>query len=194
LGNGFTSTDLRPSPAPPPAPPYHKKLQMFLSTTKRAGAQCESSDPMREADAPSTGEGTHTECARPTEDSHTRTTRDSAQRGEDAKRRPRCIVYTSAAQLVRRSDRDGGGGCPDQILKQKPASKDHVVIPSVAGCTTGSLCPRCPYIQDEVLSLYSKPRFCLRWPHYSRWHGTSVLHSTMCPKAHNMVRWRRYPK
>jgi len=28
------------------------------------------------------------------------------------------------------------------------------MIPSVAGCTTGSLCPRCPYIQDEVLSLY----------------------------------------
>jgi hypothetical protein len=86
------------------------------------------------------------------------------------------------------------GGCPDQILKQKPASKDHVVIPSVAGCTTGYLCPRCPYRRDEVLSLYSKPRFCLRWPHYSRWHGTSVLHSTMCPKAHNMVCWRRYPK
>ena len=38
--------------------------------------------------------------------------------------------------------------------KTKPASKDHEVIPSVAGCTTGSLCPRCPYIQDEVLSLY----------------------------------------
>src|SRR5918993_6114989 len=108
-GIGVTSTDLRPSPAPPPAPPYHKKLQMFLFTTKRAGAQCESPDPMREADAPSTGECTHIECARPTEDSHTRTTRDSAQRGEDAKRRPRCIVCTSAAQLVRRSDRDGGG-------------------------------------------------------------------------------------
>ena len=28
------------------------------------------------------------------------------------------------------------------------------MIPSVAGCTTGSLCPRCPYIRDEVLSLY----------------------------------------
>jgi hypothetical protein len=24
-------------------------------------------------------------------------------------------------------------------------SKDHKVIPIVAGCTTGSLCPRCPY-------------------------------------------------
>src|SRR5215208_7395917 len=33
-GIGVTSTDLRPSPAPPPTPPYHKKLQMFLSTTK----------------------------------------------------------------------------------------------------------------------------------------------------------------
>jgi hypothetical protein len=28
------------------------------------------------------------------------------------------------------------------------------MIPSVAGCTTGSLCPWCPYIRDEVLSLY----------------------------------------
>jgi hypothetical protein len=36
------------------------------------------------------------------------------------------------------------------------------MIPSVAGCTTGSLCPRCPYTRDEVLSLYSKPRSCLR--------------------------------
>src|SRR5215203_1780852 len=33
------------------------------------------------------------------------------------------------------------------------------MIPSVAGCTTGSLCPRCPHIRDEVLSLYSKPKF-----------------------------------
>src|SRR5829696_1635388 len=37
---------------------------------------------------------------------------------------------------------------------KKPASKDHNVIPSVAGCTTGSLNPRCPYRRDEVLSLY----------------------------------------
>jgi hypothetical protein len=29
------------------------------------------------------------------------------------------------------------------------------MIPSVAGCTTGSLCPRCPSIWDRVLSLYS---------------------------------------
>jgi hypothetical protein len=29
-----------------------------------------------------------------------------------------------------------------------------MTIPSVAGCTTGSLYPRCPYIRDEVLSLY----------------------------------------
>jgi hypothetical protein len=36
------------------------------------------------------------------------------------------------------------------------------MIPSVAGCTTGSLCPRCPYIRDEVLSLYTKPSCCLR--------------------------------
>ena len=28
------------------------------------------------------------------------------------------------------------------------------MIPSVAGCTTGSLYPRCPYTRDEVLSLY----------------------------------------
>src|SRR5215204_6656013 len=56
-------------------------------------------------------------------------------------------------------------------------------IPSVAGCTTGSLCPRCPYIRDEVLSLYSKPRFCLQGAHYSRCHESSVLWSTMCPRA-----------
>jgi Helix-turn-helix len=31
-------TDLRPSPA---TPPYHKKLQMFLFTTKRAGISTE---------------------------------------------------------------------------------------------------------------------------------------------------------
>src|SRR5215212_1252784 len=44
---------------------------------------------------------------------------------------------------------------PFPLSKNKrPASKDHNVIPSVAGCTTGSLCPRCPYIRDEVLSLY----------------------------------------
>jgi len=36
------------------------------------------------------------------------------------------------------------------------------MIPTVAGCTTGSLCPRCPYIRDEVLSLYTKPSCCLR--------------------------------
>ena len=28
------------------------------------------------------------------------------------------------------------------------------MIPSVAGCTTGSLYPGCPYTRDEVLSLY----------------------------------------
>ena len=28
------------------------------------------------------------------------------------------------------------------------------MIPTVAGCTTGSLSPRCPYIWDRVLSLY----------------------------------------
>jgi hypothetical protein len=50
------------------------------------------SDPMREADAPSTGElqVCFPWCARPTGDSHTRTTRGPAQRFEGAKRRPRC--------------------------------------------------------------------------------------------------------
>src|SRR5829696_5387609 len=34
VGDGVTSTDLRPSPVlTPPTPPYHKKLQMFLSKT-----------------------------------------------------------------------------------------------------------------------------------------------------------------
>src|SRR5215218_1362577 len=31
---GTTPTDLRPSPAPPATPPYHKKLQKFLFATK----------------------------------------------------------------------------------------------------------------------------------------------------------------
>ena len=61
------------------------------------------------------------------------------------------------------------------------------MIPSVAGCTTGSLYPRCPYIRDEVLSLYSKPRFWLRGPRYSRCRKSSVLQSTMCPKARSTV-------
>src|SRR5215213_2355319 len=57
---------------------------------RRAGGW--SSDPMREADAPSTGElqVCFPWCARPTGDSHTRTTRGPAQRFEGAKRRPRC--------------------------------------------------------------------------------------------------------
>jgi hypothetical protein len=36
-GRASSPADLRPSPAPPSTPPYHKKLQMFLSTTKRGG-------------------------------------------------------------------------------------------------------------------------------------------------------------
>jgi hypothetical protein len=44
---------------------------------------------MREADAPSTGECTHTECARPTGGSHGRTTEAPAQRFKGAERRPR---------------------------------------------------------------------------------------------------------
>ena len=61
------------------------------------------------------------------------------------------------------------------------------MIPSVAGCTTGSLCPRCPYIRDEVLSLYSKPRFCLQGAHYSRCDESSLFWSTMCPRAPSKV-------
>src|SRR5829696_301157 len=45
---------------------------------------------------------------------------------------------------------------------------------AVAGCTIDSLCPRCPYIRDEVLSLYSKPSFCLRWDTNSKWTVGSV--------------------
>src|SRR5215217_33837 len=52
------------------------------------------------------------------------------------------------------------------------------MIPSVAGCTTGSLSPRCPHIRDEVLSLYSKPRF---------WSVEAILSSNepniQCPRA-----------
>src|SRR5215208_3844072 len=38
--------------------------------------------------------------------------------------------------------------------KTKTGHYRITMIPTVAGCTTGSLCPRCPYIRDEVLSLY----------------------------------------
>jgi hypothetical protein len=44
---------------------------------------------MIEADAPSTEEVLSVSCARPTGDSHTRTTDAPAQRFKDAKRRPR---------------------------------------------------------------------------------------------------------
>src|SRR5215207_4157913 len=49
--------------------------------------------------------------------------------------------------------RSGRRGVPRPDPKQNRPLR-IVMIPSVAGCTTGSLCPRCPYIQDEVLSLY----------------------------------------
>jgi hypothetical protein len=49
----------------------------------------ESSDPMREAGAPSTGECTHAEAAHPTGGSHGRTTKSPAQRFRGAKLRPR---------------------------------------------------------------------------------------------------------
>jgi hypothetical protein len=83
--------------------------------------------------------------------------------------------------------------------KTKPASMDHKAIPSVAGCTTGSLCPRCPYRRDEVRSLYSKPSFCL-------WLGiVTGMSSRFCTPAHfvpqstdhsgcQSVRWGRWPE
>ena|SRR5215216_1253439 len=54
-------------------------------------SRLESSDPMIEADAPSTGELPQCcpECARPTGDSHGRTYDDHAQRFKGTKRRPR---------------------------------------------------------------------------------------------------------
>src|SRR5215217_5185952 len=78
-------TDLRPSPVVPPlaTPPYHKKLRMFLFTTKGRSPVRGSSDPMREAGVSSTRsklQGCCLECARPTGGSHTRTTRGPAQR------------------------------------------------------------------------------------------------------------------
>src|SRR5215203_2770244 len=87
-GMGVTPTDLRPSPAPPSTPPYHKKLQMFLFTTKGRRSELLT---MIEAGAPSTEEATlaHRVGARPTGDRYVRTTDDAAQRFRGAMRRPR---------------------------------------------------------------------------------------------------------
>ena len=55
------------------------------------------------------------------------------------------------------------GWCEDPIGTEGDAPTESqnknrpqriTMIPSVAGCTTGSLYPRCPYRRDEVLSLY----------------------------------------
>jgi hypothetical protein len=56
------------------------------------------------------------------------------------------------------------------------------VIPSVAGCTTGSLCPRCPYRRDEVLSLY-QAEFLSEVQTNKRRPEKAVLHSTMCSES-----------
>jgi hypothetical protein len=54
---------------------------------------------MREAGAPSTEEvvAVHRDCARPTGGSHVRTTESPVQRGEGAKRRPRCRMGPPSA-------------------------------------------------------------------------------------------------
>src|SRR5215212_11295237 len=60
-----------------------------------------SSDPMREAGAPSTGKSLACVtkcCARPTGGSHGRTTDAPAQRGEGAKHRPRCFSQPLVAR------------------------------------------------------------------------------------------------
>ncbi len=38
--------------------------------------------------------------------------------------------------------------------KTKPTTSRVDIDPSVAGCTTGSVCPGCPPQKDRVLSLY----------------------------------------
>src|SRR5215207_4630311 len=63
------------------------------------------------------------------------------------------------------------------LSHDKNRPQDHKVIPNVAGCTTGSLCPRCPYIRDEVLSLY-KAEFLYTGTHLNC-GGLEVL----CPTA-----------
>jgi hypothetical protein len=53
------------------------------------------------------------------------------------------------------------------------------MIPSVAGCTTGPLCPRCPYIiRDEVLSLYQAEVLS------SKWGIITVMTSRFCIIEH----------
>ena len=70
--------------------------------------------------------------------------------------------FLSTASAVVSDDPIGTeGGCPDRIQKQETGLQRSRAIPGVAGCTTSSLCPRCPYKRDEVLSLYLKPSFLL---------------------------------
>jgi len=55
------------------------------------------------------------------------------------------------------------------------------MIPSVAGCTTGSPCPRCPYRRDEVLSLYQAEFL-------SKWGTLIVMAGRFCNSDHYVHR------
>jgi hypothetical protein len=55
---------------------------------------------MKEAGAPSTGEGCFPSCARPTGGTHVRTTEDPAQRRGGAERRPRPTGHQGAAKGI----------------------------------------------------------------------------------------------
>ena len=77
---------------------------------------------------------------------------------DGARARPTTIgIIKAGARLPR------PGWCEDPIGTEGDAPTGSqnksrplriMTIPSVAGCTTGSLYPRCPCIRDEVQSLY----------------------------------------
>ena len=59
------------------------------------------------------------------------------------------------------------------------------MIPSVAGCTTGSLCPvGCPY-GGAKFRASTKPNFVLGGNGNSKWPADSVSKDIMYIKAHN---------
>jgi hypothetical protein len=78
-------------------------LRYRSGAKRRAGGW--SSDPMIEADAPSTGEviACFRRCTRPTGDRYVRTNDDPAQRFEGAMRRPRQSRRPSAAKSIIRA-------------------------------------------------------------------------------------------
>src|SRR5215204_1828752 len=58
------------------------------------------------------------------------------------------------------------------------------MIPGVAGCTTGSLCPRCPNKKDEVLSLY-QAEFLSTGKHLNSGGPEILCPTALCAPKHD---------